>query len=257
MLLLDRSGLWVILYFYPGGYEVRPYMHDRRFLMRTSLKGLTGNQLKLLALLFMTVDHVGMMLFPQHIGFRIIGRLAMPIFAFMIAEGCRHTRSKVKYLLRMAGVAAVCQLVYFFAMGSLQQSILVTFSLSIGLILLCDLAREKNAWGWLTLGLAAAWFLCRVLPDLIAGFSVDYGIFGVLLPVLVYLGKDRKGRLLHLILGLVVLCLDLGSIQWYCLGAAALLALYNGQRGKARMKHLFYIYYPAHLVIIYLISYLL
>lgn len=223
----------------------------------TARPGLTGNQLKLLALIFMTIDHMGLMLFPRQLLFRIIGRLAMPIFAYMIAEGCRYTRSKGAYLLRMLAVAAVCQVVYFFAMGSLFQCILVTFSLSVGLILLCDLVRVKKAWGLLTLGVVTAWFICRVLPELIPGFGVDYGIFGVLLPVAVYLGKDRQSRLRNLIIGLCLLCLDLGGIQWYCLGAAVLLALYNGQRGKARMKHLFYIYYPAHLVVIYLISYLL
>ena len=61
--------------------------------------GLTGNQLKLIALFAMTCDHVGMQIFPQLLWLRMIGRLAMPIYAFMIAEGCRHTRNRKKYLL--------------------------------------------------------------------------------------------------------------------------------------------------------------
>ena len=65
-----------------------------------NIKGLTGNQLKLLALITMTIDHIGMILFPHIPLFRIIGRLSMPIFAYMIAEGCRHTRNRKKYLLR-------------------------------------------------------------------------------------------------------------------------------------------------------------
>lgn len=212
---------------------------------------LNGNQLKLLALVLMTVDHVGLMLFPQYRWLRIIGRLAMPIFAYMIAEGCRHTRSKPRYLLRLLAVAAVCQLVYFFVLHDLQQCIFVTFSMSIGLI--CLYERRKN-WGLLTLGLAAAWFICRVLPDLIPGFTVDYGIFGVVLPVLIYLARDRWERLLNLAAGLVLLCLDSGGIQWYCLLAVPLLALYNGSRGKAKLKYLFYLYYPAHLVVLWVIS---
>ena len=55
--------------------------------------------LKMLALITMTCDHVGLQLFPDILIFRIIGRLAMPIYAFMIAEGCRHTRNRKKYLL--------------------------------------------------------------------------------------------------------------------------------------------------------------
>lgn len=215
----------------------------------TFVMGLTGNQLKLLAVIFMTVDHMGLMLFPHKSIFRVIGRLAMPIFAYMIAEGCRHTRSKVRYLGRMLAVAAVCQAVYFFAMGSLYQGIFVTFSLSIGLILL----YEQGMWQ-LSLGVVGAWFICRVLPDLIPGFDVDYSIFGVLLPVLIYLGRNRLAALL---LGLTVLCLDLGGIQWFSLLAVPVLALYNGQRGKGNFKYLFYLYYPAHLVVLYILSYLL
>ena len=49
--------------------------------------GLTGNQLKLIAMLTMTCDHVGMQIFPQLLWLRVIGRLAMPIYAYMIAEG--------------------------------------------------------------------------------------------------------------------------------------------------------------------------
>ena len=71
--------------------------------------GFTGNQLKLIALISMTCDHVGLQLLPDVLILRIIGRLALPIFAYMIAEGCRYTRNRKRYLLRMAGLAALCQ----------------------------------------------------------------------------------------------------------------------------------------------------
>ena len=96
--------------------------------------GLNNNQLKLIALLSMTLDHIAVMVFPQVILLRILGRLAFPIYAYMIAEGCTHTHSMGKYFGTMAALAAVCQGAYYFALGSLYQSILVTFSLSIGLI---------------------------------------------------------------------------------------------------------------------------
>ena len=92
------------------------------------MKGLTNNQLKVLALIFMTVDHVGMILSPWSSWMRVVGRLAFPIFAFLIAEGCRHTRSMGKYLGCMALLALGCQLVDYFQRGSLYQSILVTCS---------------------------------------------------------------------------------------------------------------------------------
>lgn len=218
--------------------------------------GLTGNQLKLIALAAMTCDHIGVQLFPEITLLRIIGRLALPIFAYMIAEGCRYTRSKRQYLLTIAAVALVCQLVYFFVMDSLYQCILVTFSLSIALIFTLDAAfRQPVPRNFMIAALAflSAWFVCNVLPVLLPGFYVDYGFWGVLLPVLVWLGRSQWQSLLLCGGGLVFLSLG-NPLQWYCLLALPLLALYNGTRGKGKLKYLFYIYYPAHLVVIYLMS---
>ena len=222
-------------------------------------KGLNGNQLKLIALVAMTIDHMGMMLLPQYPILRIIGRLAYPIFAYMIAEGCFYTRSMGRYLGTVAMYAAACQGVYLFAMGSLYQCILVTFMLSIGLIMLLKNARKKKtaaAWILAAVGLMAVVFVCEVLPWLLSGtdFSVDYGSVGVLVPVLIYLGKDKKQKLLLAAVGLCCLAITCGWAQWFSLPALLLLTLYNGQRGKARLKYLFYIYFPAHLLALYVIG---
>ncbi len=217
---------------------------------------LSGNQLKILAMAAMTCDHVAVQLLPQQQWLRIIGRLALPIYAYMIAEGCRYTRSRKRYLLSLVLVAALCQGVYFFAMGSMYQCILVTFSLSVGTVYLWDWAKGKS-WGWAVMlaAVGALWFLCEgpVLPG--TDFAIDYGIFGVLLPVLIYIGRARP--LAMTALGLVLLGLSRGGIQWYGLLGLLPLALYSGQRGKYKLKYLFYIYYPAHLAIIWLIGYLL
>ena len=216
---------------------------------------LTSNQLKLLAMLTMTLDHIGVQMFPGAHWLRIAGRLAFPIYAYMIAEGCAHPRNRRKYLLQMAGLALLCQLVYFFAMGSLFQCILVTFTLSILLIYACD-TGSRPLIGLTLLGVA---FITVALPRLLPAtdFAVDYGFFGVLVPVAVYLGKTRREKLLFTAGALVVLAWSVGGIQWYSLAALLPLALYGGQRGKRRMKWLFYLYYPLHLAAIYGISLLL
>lgn len=226
------------------------------------MKGLSNNQLKIIALVTMTVDHVGMILFPGVQWLRIIGRLAFPVFAYMIAEGCRHTGSMGKYLGTMALLALGCQIVDFLEQGSLYQGILVTFSLSIGLIWLLQMAEKKRTFLWIALGalgFAGAYWFCEMLPGLLPGtdFHVDYGFVGVLVPVAVYLGKSKPEKLLLLALALCALSCGLAKVQWYCLLAVPLLALYNGQRGKRNMKWLFYIYYPAHLAALYGISFLL
>ena len=221
--------------------------------------GLTGNQLKLFALIAMTCDHIGVQLFPKLLILRIIGRLALPIFAYMIAQGCRYTKNKKKYLLTIAAVALVCQLVYFFAMQSLYQCILVTFSLSICLIFALDAAIQKPSIANSAFALcsfATVWFISEGLPKILPGFYVDYGFIGILLPVLIWLGRNKWEALILCGIGLVLLSFGAG-IQWYSLLTLPILALYNGARGKAKLKYLFYIYYPAHLVVIYLVSLLL
>ena len=219
--------------------------------------GLTGNQLKTIAMITMTCDHVALQLFPQLRWLRIIGRIAMPIYAYMIAEGCRYTRDRKKYLMRLLGMGVLCQVVYLAAMGSLYQCILITFSMSVILICLLDEAeREKTAAanGRLFAAVLLVFFVCVVLPDLLPNtdFEIDYGLPGVFLPVLIY-GAGTRG----LLVGLALLGLSHGGLLWWAFLSVPLLLLYNGQRGKANIGKLFYWYYPIHLVVIYGISLLI
>ena len=217
--------------------------------------GLTGNQLKLIALVTMTIDHVGLLLLPGLVVLRIIGRLSMPLYAYMIAQGCRYTHDRRRYFLRLAGLALVCQVVYYFADGSLYQCILVTFSLSVLCICAIDNAQRKSTFGW-TLAEAAALLgtgaVCELLPRWIPGFAVDYGFFGVFLPILLYYA-GKKG----IVPGMLLLCLSLGGLQWWSLAAVPLMLLYNGQRGRRSLGWVFYLYYPLHLAVLYGIALLL
>jgi hypothetical protein len=254
---------------------------------------MTGNQLKILALVAMTLDHMGVVLFPEVYWLRVVGRLAFPIFAYMIAEGCFYTRNKKRYLGLVCALGVVCQVVYWFALGSLEQSILTTFALSIITIYAIQwwvAGAKKDAEGRVTsIGARVAVpvavalfdaFVCLVLPDFAGhGFSIDYGLMGVLLPLWIYIPrlnmtresakaeteeqakKRRIGTLLFAAVGLTCLALSMpgfiGGVQWWGLAALVPLALYNGQRGTWPLKYLFYIYYPLHLAVIYGISMLL
>ena len=224
--------------------------------------GLTGNQLKLIAVIAMTLDHIGLALFPQQILFRVVGRLAFPIYAYMIGEGCVHTRSMGRYFGTMAAVAAVCQAVYYVALDSLFQCVLVTFSMSVALIAVVKYGMEKKtvmAWTAVVCGIGLAFFITEVLPGLVphTDFAVDYGFLGVMLPLAVYLTKGRVRKLLACGAILLALGLRIGYVQIWGLLAMPLLALYNGQRGKRKMKYFFYFYYPLHLVAIYGVELLL
>lgn len=225
--------------------------------MKITDRGFTGNMLKMLALICMTIDHVGLILLPRYTIMRVIGRLAFPIFAWMIAEGCRYTRNMGKYLGAMTLLGLSYQAVYTLAVGSLRMNIMLTFALSVGLCWLLRTAREKRstAFGILTLaGVVAAFGMTDVVPLLLKGtdYGIDYGFLGVMLPVMLYLCKDRKMQLLVAGIMLCLLSLWAGwAVQWCSLLTLPLLALYNGKRGEAPLKWLFYVYYPAHLVVIW------
>ena len=99
--------------------------------------------------------------------------------------------------------------------------------------------------------------ITEVLPQLLQGtdFGVDYGFIGVALPVCVYAVRGKWPKLAVSAAALSLLAVYSGwSGQWYGLLALPLLALYNGQREKWKLKWLFYLYYPAHLGILWLIA---
>lgn len=231
-------------------------------MKRGALPFFTGNQLKIIALVTMTCDHVAKLFFPESQLLLILGRLAMPIFAWMIAEGCHHTRNRRAYLAQLGGLALLCQVVFFVTEGSLYMCILVTFTLSVLLICAIDyLHQKKSAQAVLLALLAVALVLSAtiVVPRLDTGtdFYVDYGFYGVLLPVAIYIGRNHLQKLSLGLVFLVLLAMDSSAIQWWSLLTLPLLGLYNGQRGKWKIKWLFYLYYPLHLAALWAIDMLI
>ena len=154
----------------------------------------------------------------------------------------------------MAISAFLCQGVFTIFQKRLYQCILVTFTLSLGSILLIKIAEEKKTvlarFGAIC-GLGAVFVICKILPRKIPGFDVDYGLFGVLAPVAVYLAKNKLQSIFCLTVCLIGIAEGTLWIQWLSLLTIPLLLLYSGQRGKWKMKWFFYLYYPAHLVAIY------
>lgn len=222
--------------------------------------GLTNNQLKIIAMVSMLFDHIGKELLPQYTVLQIIGRLAFPIFAFMIAEGCFYTKNKIKYFLTIFILGTGCQIVYSIAEHSFYQSVLITFSLSIALIFSLEnfrIKKEKLSGIILFFTVLIVSVLTIVLPLSLEeyGFQIDYGIYGVLLPVAVFYGKEKWQKLCISAIILALLAYSFGGgIQWFSLLSVPILAFYNQKRGKYNIKPLFYIFYPTHLVVIYFIS---
>ena len=97
------------------------------------MKLLTKNQLKILAMVCMTLDHIGAAFFPQAVWLRVIGRLAFPLFSYCIAEGCRYTRNKARYFGSVFACGAVC-VIAFLPFGGFCGNALITLSMSILLL---------------------------------------------------------------------------------------------------------------------------
>lgn len=235
--------------------------------------GLSGNALKLIAAVSMLFDHIGVILLPEVALLRIIGRLAFPIYAFMIAEGCAKTRNRLRYFLAVFSLGAACQVVYFLHDGSLYMGILITFSLSILLIYALQALKEALFAAPKCLGRQLAAALVFLL--LLAGvyvlnlyLTIDYGFWGCMLPVLASVfrrpsagaprGFDTFDRLgVHVVMlgmGLLLLSCLRGGVQLYSLCSVPLLTLYSGLRGPWNMKAFFYIFYPTHLAALELIA---
>ncbi|MBP3609903.1 MAG: hypothetical protein J6J42_06160 [Lachnospiraceae bacterium] len=238
--------------------------------------GLTGFQLKLIALCTMFIDHIGAIVLEQgllpritnsvflgvsldylptdyqffsyvNLVLRLIGRLAFPIYCFLLVEGFLHTRSIPKYALRLGLFAVISELPFDLALFDTWFDLRtqnVFFTLLFGLLTL---------WGmkWLeTLPPQQQPFryLLALTGMMLAEFvQTDYGAFGVLLLIVLYL--FRSSRKWQSIAGAV-----LTLWQSFTAPLAFLCTyFYNGERGKTFPKYVFYTFYPLHLLLLYFV----
>ncbi len=231
-----------------------------------SFKILDGSILKLIAIITMLIDHLALILLSNEdfatealltIGskqisiyfiLRRIGRLAFPIFCFLIAQGFLHTKNLKKYLLNL----------FVFAIASE-----IPFNLMVGGKFLYF--GKHNIYFTLLLGVIALWvidnindsfkkylFLALIIATAII-LKVDYGQTGVMLIILIY--TLRNSPAIQAILALPFL-----SGGYMALCAFVPINMYNGKRGFIKgkaLKYLFYAFYPLHIIILLLIKYLL
>lgn len=211
---------------------------------------LDGTVLKLIACLSMFIDHLGAVCFSGMMGFRIIGRLAFPIYCFLLVEGAVHTHDMKKYILRMGIFALISE---------------VPFDLAFYHRLVYT--GHQNVFFTLGLGLLAIWFLEHPIeqldiPDvlykllviiavgLIAEFfNTDYGFTGIAVICIFYYLRGQP-QLKYPIAA--ILLAAMGGVEFYAVLALIPILLYNGQRGRQTkvMQYGFYIFYPAHLLLI-------
>jgi len=218
---------------------------------------LDATQLKLIAMVCMLIDHVGDF-FPNRIWMKAVGRIAMPLFSFMISEGYYYTHDKMNYLKRMLIFALISELPFdLFVYGRLNwnhQNIMFTFAICIIALFIRDrIVEKKNDYTGLILGNLAALFTGVMFTLLL---RTDYFFYPVLLILLFYHFRDYP----HLVKNAIILVFQVATrnVGHYIFGALSVipLVLYNGKKGKG-YKYLFYAFYPGHFLLLYLIRLLI
>ena len=208
--------------------------------------------LKMIAAAAMLIDHIGVIFFPEYTILRIIGRISFPLFAYFIAEGFHYTKNRLKYFTRIFLLGLICQAIYFAAEREMFFGVLITFSLSIAMMS-CTERIKTGTNRAAAAAVAAVVILCIYIFT--EWFTVDYGFFGVLFPWLINLAEERKEKAVMMSIGLCAISISFGnSVQPWSYLAVPLVLLYNGSRGKYKMKYFFYVFYPLHLAVLYGIS---
>lgn len=223
---------------------------------------LDTNFLKLIAILSMTIDHVGGAFFPQYPVFRWIGRLAFPIFCYCMTVGLLYTRDIKKYLTRLAVFAFVSQPLYVLAFNPNNfweefTSMNIFFTLFTSLLGLWSF-REKKWWLFAAVVLA---LMC---------INFDYATTGLMLMLIFYLCRNKPwlGAALFVLSYLPALncypddplALVIGGhaigFEVFSILAAPLIFLNTNTKLKVS-KWFFYAFYPAHLLAICIVRLIL
>lgn len=236
------------------------------------LKVINRDMLKLLAMVFMLLDHMWATIISGNQWMTFVGRMAFPIFAFQIVEGFTHTSNFKNYASRLFIFAIISEIPFnLFYSGSIiypfHQNVLFTLLLGLLSIKSLDMYIKEKTSKNLTLTMFALLGISLIAT---MGFT-DYGLMGVLTVVVFYLFKDLAYGWLFQLISLCFLNIYLfngmyipieifGRIfefqtQGFAIFALIPIYLYNGKKGKGgyRFKYGMYIFYPLHMLILYLI----
>ncbi len=214
----------------------------------------------------MTIDHIGVVLYPELTVLRIIGRLSFPIFSYLLMLGVKSTRNIKNYFIRLFIFALISQVPYFFAFEYIPFARLLNnfFTLSLGVIFLHSL---------LTLSLGAIFIhsLLILIPLLISIFlNFDLGVYGFILLACMRLLDENimLGTAILVLLGVSSSLISIWNLQIFSLIALPIilfhrmgyLKIYRTKNVNENTvyptwkKYFYYAYYPLHLTVLYLIK---
>lgn len=228
--------------------------------------GICGSTLKIIALVSMLIDHLAVSLIEVNFGntdsfiyqfpwgektmlqadalLRQVGRLAFPIFCFLLVQGAMYTHDRKKYLRNLAVFALVSEIPFDLAFHNTvwyinSQNVFFTLALGLLSIYIFDWWKGKE---WIAFGLVA------VVAAVAYFLRTDYGAAGVLLIVFFWLFRfNDKLQIIFCSMWMI-----LGINLWEAAGIFAFLPIhfYNGERGK-NLKYIFYLFYPVHLLLLF------
>ena len=210
------------------------------------MKKINTFTLKLIAVISMVIDHVGAVFFPKIDVLRILGRVAFPIFAYVLVEGFLHTSDVKKYMLRLGIFAVLSEIPYdlLFSRKTIDFEYQnIYFTLLLGICMMWLMSQTKS--------IIIQFAIVAILNYLCGLLHFDFGAFGLLLIFVFYIFKERKTE--RLFLAAVILVALTEGIQLYAILSLFLIAFHSGEQGP-KWKPFFYIFYPAHLLVLYLIS---
>ncbi|WP_046215825.1 TraX family protein [Paenibacillus wulumuqiensis] len=200
-----------------------------------------------LAMITMLIDHLGYAFFSDERYLRIIGRIAFPIYCYLLVVGYRHTRNVNKYMTRLLIIALVSQFPFMFAFNI--ENLNVVFTLLIGLLLIMLLDRIPTKLFPLSIVLAAGF---SAIAELL---HTDYGAYGILLILIYRYVPGYMMVLAHFALTVIfVLAGHMSLIQIYSIFSTLLITAGTELRPDVRLiappRWLWRAFYPAHLAII-------
>lgn len=215
--------------------------------------------IKIIACVTMVLDHIKYAI-PETEGIltNYFGRLAFPLYAFLLTEGYVHTKDLKKYYYRMIIFAIISQIPFmlFRTLVGEWKMLNIMFTLLLGLIAITVYDKEKRKYISIPIIILLIW-MGKIL-------KVDYGWYGVTTVILLYLLKNNKSFIPFSYLLLLIFyyysrikSFNFGTeIILYILfswSSTFIMMIYNGKEGK-KLKYFYYIFYPLHMIVIYLIS---
>ena len=249
-MFIDHVAAVVIWRFYEASYHITEAMKGSQFIGDKIVMWVSQNQ----ELIYTIYEMM-----------RMIGRMAFPIYCFLLVEGFLHTRSVGKYALRLLLFAFLSEIPFDLAItGSWYSSDYgnVFFTLCLGLILIWGISfvekfyefwQEKN-WD-LSTGKAVSVFIGAMMTIAVGAFGemvlhCDYGFGGILTILAIYLFRQSK----EIAFGFAVFVLTIfcGTLEILALLMLYPIQRYDGSRGKS-LKYVFYAFYPVHLLVLGLV----